>query len=309
MSSENTEKKPCALVKLFRGLWRTIVVLLWIVVILLIAILAGGLGPMVKYVGVPVANKLGIPVSIEKCVILPLGGYVCIEGLQVENPKSFITEDEKTYKETPLARLGKFEADFAMRSLLSDEYCVDSLQLSGVRALYAFDMDTTNVDALLQELGIEKPAPEETPAEEPVVEPTVETPAEETVAEDAKPVKPIRFRLAYVNLEDNSVTIRKFVSIPIPLPPLTLHDVDNEKLIEKLETLVKPVVTTVTTAKDGIGSGIKQLGDGASAVKDSVLNIGSGSIDTTKEALDSGKKSIKEGAKAVEDSLKSLFGR
>lgn len=306
MSSEKTEKKPCALVKLFRGLWRTIVVLLWIIVILLLFTLAGGLGPAVKYVGVPVANKLGIPLSIEKCVILPLGGYVCIEGLQVDNPKSFIDEDAKTYKETPLARLGKFEADFAMRSLLTDEYCVDTIHLSGVRALYAFDMDTTNVDALLQQMGVDTTAKS---AEAPAEEPAVETPAEEPPAEEAKPMEPIKFRLAYVNIEDNSVTIRKYVSIPIPLPPITLHDVDNETLVEKLLSLIKPVISTIKTAKDGLGSGVKQLGDGASAVKDGVLNIGSGSVDTAKEALDSGKKTIKESAKAVEDGLKTLFGR
>lgn len=301
MNIEKTKKK-CGI---FRILWRTVVVLLWIIVALLIFILAGGLGPTVKYVGVPIANKLGIPLSIEKCVILPLGGYVCLEGVQVDNPTSFVEGDADTYKETPLARLGKFEADFAMRSLFSDEYCVDSIQLSGVRALYAFDMDTTNVDALLRQMGIEQTAPaEETPAEEPAVE----TPTEEPAA-DAEPAKPLKFRLAYVNIEDNSVTVRKFVSIPIPLPPLTLHDVDNETLVKKIEGLVKPVVTTVKTATSGLGSNMKKLGDGASSVTDGAMKIGSESVDTAKEALGEGAKALEDGAKAIGDGLKSFFGK
>lgn len=308
MSSQPvSEKKSGCVTKLFRGLRRILNVLLIVLTVLIIFILAGGLGLTVKYVGVPVANALGVPVSIEKCVILPLGGYVCIEGLQVANPDTFIADDPATYADTPLARIGKFEADLAVLSLLSEEIRVDSLQLSGVRALYAFDLETTNVDALLLQMGIDPAAAsaEAAPAEEA---PAEAAPAEEAVAEETAPAQMKPIRLAYVSLEDNSVTIRKFVSLPIPLPPLTLHDVDNKDLIEKLETAVQPVVTAIKAGSKGIGSGMKILGDGAANVTDGTLQLGSDGLNLTKEGLKESAEAVEESAKAVREGLKSLFG-
>lgn len=302
----DSEKKPGFIKKLFRGLRRILKVLLIVLTVLIIFILAGGLGLTVKYVGVPVANTLGVPLSIEKCVILPLGGYVCIEGLQVDNPDTFIEDDPATYADTPLARIGKFEADLAVLSLLSDEIRVDSLQLSGVRALYAFDLETTNVDALLRQIGIDPAAAKEAPAEEA---PAEEASAEEAVAEETAPAQMKPIRLAYVSLEDNSVTIRKFVSLPIPLPPLTLHDVDNRDLIEKIETTVAPVMTAIKAGSDGIGSGMKILGDGVRGVTDGTLKVGSDGLDLTKEGLKESAETVEESAKAVREGLKSLFGK
>lgn len=298
-----TDSKPGAVTKLFRGIRCTLKVLLILIVLLLGFILAGGLGPTVKYVGVPVANALGIPLTIEKCVILPLGGYIRIEGVQVANPTVFTEGNPKVYGETPLARIGTFEADVAMRSLLSDEICIDSVQLTGVRALYAFDLETTNVDALLAQAGLDKPAPVAEP-EAPVAEP--EAPAAEP-AGDPSPWTQKSLRLAYVNIADNSVTIRKFVSLPIPLPPLTLHDVDSETLVEKVTQLIAPVLKTVKTASEGLGSSLKSLGDGAASLGDGALDVSSETVDSAREVLGEGAKALEESAKAIGDDLRSIF--
>lgn len=310
MSSDSDPKKK-KVFALGAKIWRytrlPLYILLGIIVVLLVFILAGGLGPTVKYVGVPIARSCGIPLSIEKCVILPLGGYVRIEGLQVDNPRSFVDDDPDVYSKTPLARIGKFEADVAMLSLFSEELRVETIQLTGVRALYAFDLDTTNVDALLLQMGVDPSA--EAPVEEPAAE---EVPVEEPAAEPAEPAEMPRFRIAYINLEDNSVTVRKFVSLPLPLPPLTLRDVDNETLVEKFNSMIQPLVKTVGTVSSGLGSGLdsgmKLLGDGASAVTEGAAGLGSGTLDLSKDALDSGAKALEDGAKAIGDGLKSLFG-
>lgn len=299
-----TDSKPGAVKKLFRGLWCTLKVLLLLIVLLLIFVLAGGLGPTVKYVGVPVANALGIPLAIEKCVILPLGGYVRLEGVQVANPSAFAEGNPKVYAETPLARIGTFEADVAMRSLLSDEICVDTIRLTGVRALYAFDLDTTNVDALLAQAGLDKTAPAAGPEAEP------EAPAAEPAAEpsgEPSPWTQKSLRLAYVNIADNSVTIRKFVSLPIPLPPLTLHDVDSETLVEKVTNLLAPVLKTIKTGSEGLGSGVKALGSGAATLGEGARNISSETVDSAREALGESAKAIEESAKAIGDDLRTLF--
>ena len=55
-----------------RLLFGIVLVLFW----LLVFVLAGGLGPLVTHLGAPIARAAGVPLTIGKCVILPLGGYV-----------------------------------------------------------------------------------------------------------------------------------------------------------------------------------------------------------------------------------------
>jgi len=303
MSKEPSKTKRC----FWRVLWcivrKTLKVLLLIVGVLLVFILAGGLGPVVKYVGVPLANSQGVPLSIEKCVILPLGGYVRIEGLQVENPDAFREPKDaagnpltpnKVYLETPLLRIGALEFDFHMLSLFKEEKVVDLIRLEGLRALYAFDYDTTNVDAFLAQVA----PPGEAPAE-----PVAETPAKpETEEQPAEAAGELKFRIAQVTFTDNSVTLRKFVNIPMPLPPLSLTDIDNRTLQEKY---IDPMIKTVNS---GAGDAFGAVGDGVNAVTE-----GLGTLSTALgEGLDGaglaeGAKAVGEGAQATLDSVKGLF--
>ncbi len=269
-----------ALKKLWKIVRGIVLTVLCVLAVLIVFVLAGGLGPVVKYVGVPAARAFGVPLSIEKCVILPLGGYVRVEGVEVANPKAFAEAKPSPYGETPLARIGRLEVDVAMRSLLSKELCVDSVELSGVRALYAFDLDTTNVDALLKQMGVDPNAAKEE-AEE------VKEEADDAEAKgEGKAV-----RIAYFHMEDNSVSIRKFVTVPIPLPPLTLHDVDNHTLKDKIEAICAPVVKAVSVSGKGLSSSLNSLGQGS------------------KDAVSSGANAVGEGAKALGDSIKGLFSK
>ena len=278
-----------ALIVLRKLLFGLILVLFW----LLILILAGGLGPIVTHLGAPIANAFGVPLTIEKCVILPLGGYVRIDNLAIGNPETFVAANPKVYADTPLVKIGHLECDVAMRSLLSKEIAVDTLELTGLRALYAYDLDTTNVDALLAQMGIQ-PATGTAPAAE-------QKPAAEPKAPDAEreaPAKePVKFRLAYVHIEDNSVSVRKFVTIPVALPALTLRDIDSDDLKTRIDAIVQPVVKTVHGAAEGIGALGTALGDGAKDLGTDAKDLGAGA----KDALD-------EGAKAVGGLLDGLFG-
>lgn len=304
--------------RLLKKIWKvvrvTLLSLLILVGVLLVFILAGGLGPTVKHVGVPVARAAGLPLSIDKCVILPLGGYVRIEGLKVENPASFVEAKPKPYATDALVQIGMLEADVGMRTLFSKELVIDSLQLTGLRALYAYDLETTNVDALLAQMGIEAKSAE---AAEEVAEETQERAEEpEESAGEAKQI-----RLAYVNLEDNSVSIRKFITVPIPLPPLTLRDVDNHTFAERMNTLIAPVVTAVSTIGSGLGSGIDAVGSGLGTLGEGAANIGSGALDAIgsgfnalvgggEEAATSpeeAKQDAKSSAKDLKSGIKGLF--
>ena len=126
-------------------------------------------------------------------------------------------------------------------------------------------------------------------------------PAAEPKAPDAEreaPAKePVKFRLAYVHIEDNSVSVRKFVTIPVALPALTLRDIDSDDLKTRIDAIVQPVVKTVHGAAEGIGALGAALGDGAKDLGTDAKDLGAGA----KDALD-------EGAKAVGGLLDGLFG-
>ena len=271
--------------KFVKRLILTVVVL---VVVLVGFVLCGGLGPVVKYVGVPVANRLGIPLSIERCVILPLGGYVRLEGVRVANPTAFVEANPGVYGESALAQVGNLEVDVGVRTLFAEELVVDSLELTGLRVLYAFDQETTNVDALLAQMGM-------TGAEAAEPAPAPETP----VAEETPAGEPRKVRLARVHFEDNSVSIRKFLTIPVALPPMTLENIDNYALQERLIAVLAPVMVAISSAGDGLGAGMDKLGAGlekvgstsgalgkeAGALSEGVLNAGSGALDSIGSGL------------------------
>ncbi len=262
-----------------RLLFGIVLVLFW----LLVFVLAGGLGPLVTHLGAPIARAAGVPLTIGKCVILPLGGYVRIENLEVGNPTAFVEANPKVYGETPLARIGFLECDIAMRSLLAKEIVVDTLQITGLRALYAYDLDTTNVDALLAQLGVPAAASEAAPEAQPAAEP-------QPAAAAAPATEPVKFRITYLHMEDNTVSLRKYMTIPITLPAVTLEDISSDDLQRRIDAVVQPAVKTVQGAADGIGAIGELLGDGAE-------NVGT----DAKDALDGG-------AKAVGNLLEGLLG-
>ena len=287
--------------KLLKGLWKfvraVVLTVLILLAVLLIFAAAGGLGPLVKHVAPPVAKMFGVPLSIEKCVILPLGGYVRLEGVKVENPTTFVEAKPDVYGKTPLVSIGMVEADVGVRTLFSKELVIDSLQLTGLRALYAYDLETTNVDALIAQLPQGKAEPTEEVAEPP---------AEETPAGEPKQI-----RLAYVHFEDNSVSIRKFVTVPVPVPPLTLRDIDNHTFMERLMAIIAPVQKSIETLGsgasgllDGVGSGLGALGEGAASLGTNAMDSVSSGLNalTSSETPEESKQAIEE----TKQELKSL---
>lgn len=283
--------------KLLKGLWKVIravvLTVLIVLAVLLIFVAAGGLGPLVKHVAPPVAKAIGVPLSIERCVILPLGGYVRLEGVKVENPTRFTEANPEVYGKTPLVEIGMVEADVGMRTLLSKELVIDTLQLTGLRALYAYDLETTNVEALLAQLPKRMTETAEVAEPEPAGEPK-------------------QIRLAYVHFEDNSVSIRKYVTVPVPLPALTLTDIDNHTFMERLVAIIAPVQKSIETLctgvgglLDGVGSGLSTLGEGAANLSTNAVDSISSGLDalTTSESPEEAKQTAEETREEVKANL------
>lgn len=314
-------------------LWKTVKWFLIVVVVLVALILCGALGPIVKWTAPVVANCMGAKVSLEECSILPLGGYVRIGGLRVENPKAFREQNADLYNEQALAEVGNLELDFAVLSLFGEEYVVDKIELTGLRALYAFDYGTTNVDALVDEMGLKPKA--ETEAEGVDAAP-VETPEAPETDEKAKTKKSLKHaRLAYVKLADNSVTIRKFINLPIVLPPLEMEDVNSSDLIEKINETLAPLYQALRGLGNGLATSVDVVGEGVSAATDTVTegvdatvntvtdglgaatevlssglqNMNEASVESLKEIGKGTVESLKDIGKGSKDSLKNLFDK
>lgn len=313
-------------------LWKTVKWFLIVVVVLVALILCGALGPIVKWTAPVVANCMGAKVSLEECSILPLGGYVRIGGLRVENPKAFREQNADLYNEQALAEVGNLELDFAVLSLFGEEYVVDKIELTGLRALYAFDYGTTNVDALVDEMGLKPKAQTEA---EGVDAAPVETPEAPETEEKAKAKKSLKHaRLAYVKIADNSVTVRKFINLPIAIPPVELVDTNSRDLIAKVNEILAPLYKALRGLGSGLATSVDVVGEGLGAATDTVTdgvdaaattvtdgvgavaevlgggvqNLNEASIDTLKEIGKGTTESLKDIGKGSKEAVKNFKG-
>lgn len=330
------DSKPLRVVR------KVVFALTCVIVWLVILIGAGVLGPIVKLAAPPVAATMGYRLSIGTCVICPFAntvriadlrldtkdsprigtdaplvrltlldcapfsGYVRIEGIRVENPDTFATD--KYYAEHELFALGLAEVDVDVPSLLTDTITVELIRVHGIRALYAFANDTTNVDALVAQL--QPPQPEAEPAPEaPAPEAEPAAPAEP--APPAEPAKAKDIHITLVDFEDNSVTVRSGISIPIPLPPMKIENIDSKDFKARLEAVSAPVKKAIDGVKKSfgaVGDGASKLYDGASGlIGDGAKGAGaalSSGAESVGNALSSGAESVGEAVKGLRDMFK-----
>ncbi len=303
-------------------LWKTVKWILIVVAVLVALILCGALGPIVKWTAPVVANCMGAKVSLEECSILPLGGYVRIGGLRVENPKAFREQNADLYNEQALAEVGNLELDFAVLSLFGEEYVVDKIELTGLRALYAFDYGTTNVDALVDEMGLKPKAQTEAEVADTAPVETPEAPETPATDEKAKAKKSLKHaRLAYVKIADNSVTVRKFINLPITIPPVELVDTNTRDLIAKINETLAPLYQALRGLGNGLASSVDVVGEGVNAATDTVTEGVDAAATTVTDGLgaatevlsgglqnmdEASVESLKEIGKATVESLKDI---
>lgn len=286
-------------------LWKTVKWFLIVIVVLVALILCGALGPIVKWTAPVVANCMGAKVSLEECSILPLGGYVRIGGLRVENPKAFREQNADLYNEQALAEVGNLELDFAVLSLFGEEYVVDKIELTGLRALYAFDYGTTNVDALVDEMGLKPKAQTEAEGVDAAPVEAPETPAPEEKAKTKKSLK--HARLAYVKIADNSVTVRKFINLPITIPPVELVDTNTRDLIAKINETLAPLYQALRGLGNGLASSVDVVGEGVNAATDTVTEGVDAAATTVTDGLGSATEVLSGGLQNMDEaSVESL---
>ncbi len=317
-------------------LWGIGQLIRWIVnllLVLIVVILLGGTGFLVKQIVVPVANHYGVPLSIGEFNFYPLKGYLQIKDFRVDNPQTFLEKDE-VYTENPLLAFSHFEVDFDMNTLFSgDEYVVENLELCGLRVLYAFDCDTTNVDALIAQItGPSEPAPESAPEAQPEQTPAAEPAPESQPAPEPQPQaapeadtpateqKSLRMRIAHFKIEDNWVSLRNGnlyvpLAISLPLPPMELNNITNYELKEWIDSVVDKFIYACEVIESGVdkaweligngfGAGVAALGDFANASLKVLGDIGAATADFAKSAG----TVVVDGAAAVGEGAMEIMG-
>ncbi len=299
----------------YRWTMRTLIGILCAILLLIIIILCGGTHGIVKYIACPIANAFGLPVSVETFSVYPLTGYVHIANLKVENPKLFV-EGNPYYTENNLFELGDFTFDFDVGSLFTGKYTVDLLALKGMRFLYAVDYKTSNVDALVAQLVGDKPSDEPVTEAEENRQEVKEEHAEfkEEVKEEKEP---LQYLVRSVEIEDNLVRFYNGTldfSLPIQLPPISMTDVDNETLGEKLLGMTDTVVEGYDKLVGGLGKATDALKDGAAAAE-TIFKDGAATTETlltdgfnaAGDVLSNGSGSVEEAADAAVENMKQGF--
>ncbi len=293
-----------------RWVAKTLAGVLNVVVWLIIFILVGGLGPTVKYVGIPVANMVGVPAQIGSCTILPLGGYIKIEGLRVDNPTLFVEKDPSVYAKDPLVSINRFEFDLAMLSLLKREIRIQTVELEGTRFLYASEFETTNIDALVAQIVGEKAAVE---AKEEVKEEVADVKEEVQEPKDADDeAEAFNIHIVHASISDTVVTVRQRifgapVVLPLPLPPLAMNELDGAAFMQKMDDFFAPVAKAIGTLGKGLSDGSQAIMDGAGSLIDGAGSVGSDVLQGAGELGGTAIEELGAGAEALGEGLKSLF--
>lgn len=279
---------------------KTIFVLACILVWVLVDVLFL-LGPTLKYVIFPTTNLvMRTELSVDTMVIQPLLGYVHIENLVLQNPRTF-KEAKEIYVEEPLVKVGHLLVNVSVLSLFTDTLTIDAVEVTDCSALYAWDCGTNNVEGLLEQMGLKKEEAEKVEKEAEAKVEKAEAKAEVAAASETKEAKKKHLLIRHLLLHNNEVTLRyhgtavaSFNSLlNIELTDATEEDITSKVLGDKFSPIVKAwqfCSENLTGGYDALVGGLSSLG-GA---------VGDG--------LKAGTDAAVEGIKSLGKGVSNLFG-
>ncbi len=299
----------------FSILWKLFLVVgglvFWVVYLLLFLIVVWrDIGPLVRSIAVPVANKMGYELTLNKLELAPLNGRISIQGLRLENAKVLVAKNPEFYKqEHAFVELGNFTFALNIWSVLTKDVHIHEIRLEGFRCLFAWDKvefdgeeySLTNLDALLIQWGL-KPIPTEENLEK-AREATREAAAE--VAEEAKEIeeeqeaerqaietavdegrmtreeadellREVGYTIDTINIEDNVITfvlplLPSSISPAIPVAlPPYSASHSNDR---QLREKFEPVMQTLIKTYEKCEGLMETLGDGLDVGVDALKSL------------------------------------
>lgn len=257
-------------------------------------------------------KALGVPASLQDLQFRPLRGMASLEGLHIGNPEGFKTDG--------LLDLGSVAIRLAPSSLMTDTIIINEINIDDLVVTFEKGLMNNNLNALIESLSA-KEDPEAEAEEE------AEPEDEEKPEEAEKPAKKVIIeKLSIRGSQMNvSMTAAMGVSLPIPLPPITLTDLGKESdgvsAVEAIREILAAIAgsagTALANSSELLGKTFGAVGDGAWAVGAGAVDAGqaavSGATDAGKAAVDGAAnagKAVVGGAadagKAVGEGLKNI---
>lgn len=243
-------------------------------------------------------GALGVEATLGDANISLLRGKASLSGLHIGNPEG--------YKTDGLFELGSVEVDIDNSTLLSDPLVIKSIAIEGLVLTYEKGLLNSNIGALIDQLSAgEEEKPQEA-GEAKEEKPKEQKPGKKVVIET------LSIAGSQMNFSMTGVAaLTGGGAIPIPLPPITLHDLGKEKEGVTIPEAIQRVLTAIAgTAGTAIAGSAKLLGQGTEAVADGAWAAGEGAVDAGKAvvggATDAGKAVVggaADAGKAVGDAV------
>lgn len=278
---------------------KKVLIIIGIVLVVLIVAVQFFLGGIVKTAIEKAGPQIaGVPMTVEKVGINPLGGAVNVKALVIGNPEGFKSES--------CMELGEFKLDMDMGSLFSDTIIIKRIRIDAPEITYERGLKSSNLSTLLDNLKGDEPK-EEQPEEEP----------KEKKAGKKVIIEDFQLNDAKVNATFTALGGKK---LPVPLPPIHLQDIGKESdgaspvdvISEVLNKVVASVGEAATATLKGAGDMAGKALEGATGAAGDALK---GAGDTAGKALggasDAAGKALGgagDAAKGATESLKKGFG-
>jgi hypothetical protein len=275
--------------KVLKRILKVFVGLLVVLVVLLVVSLFF-LGSIVeKGINTAAPALLGVNTHVDSVSISPFKGIVQIKNLTMANPEGYTTEKK-------LFEVTEFYVNINMASLFSDTIKIRKILIQGPGCTYEIKEGTSNIDALIAKLNKgasaeQQPKTEPANKTEPAPAPQEKKPGKKVIIDE---VSINDTRLAYAS----SVTVGKFVTLPIPSIKLTdIGKKDNGATFsEALTQIMNGILGGVNSAVSSVGDVLGSTAKGATEA-----------TKATTEALSSGAKDASKAVGSALDEVGGLF--
>lgn len=231
---------------------------------------------------------LGVPVTVEDVSFRPLRGYVRLEGLVVDNPEGFQTEN--------LFNMQTLEVDLQVRSLFTDTIRIRRILIESPQITYEVGLRGTNLGALIEGMG---PADEKDDSE----------PGKAVVIEELKIVA-ARARISTPGMGS--------AAVPVQLATITLNDLGGEgqSTTQITGQVLKAILGAVGNAALGagglVGDGIRAAASGAGMLGGAAMDGAGAAAGAAVDGAGAAVGVAADGAKAIggaaSDGAKAITG-
>ncbi|MBP5639414.1 MAG: YtxH domain-containing protein [Victivallales bacterium] len=293
-----------------KGLKKLIYGLVILVVIIIAVLIIGllSLDSAVRIGGEQVVGKLtNCETHIGDVSIHPFSGHVVLKDVLIKNPKTDTKDEPTNFSNEDFFKLGLFDVDLNMKSLLSDEIHVSKVQIESPEITFEkTPLSDSNLNIIMSNIDKLMPAKSE---EEEEKKPETEE------DKDAK-----KFVIDILQIKDVRVNVSTLgLTAPLIIPEINLKDLGKPgagiTAGEAIKITFTALFTSIIEGVKGLGVAVLDLGksagsaiiEGGKAITEGGKNIINNLIGSSKDSPEDQKddgKSVKESGKETKEAAK-----